>query len=100
MQFVVIGHDGRDDKALDRRLAAREAHLATFRENHAKGVFLYAVALLDDEGKMNGSIIVCDFASEEALKTEWLDREPYVLGKVWESVEIRKGMVPPLLLGK
>jgi hypothetical protein len=99
MQFVVIGHDGKDDKALDRRLAAREAHLATFKENHAKGVFLYAVALLDDEGTMNGSIIVCDFASEEALKTEWLDREPYVLGKVWESVEIRKGMVPPLLLG-
>jgi hypothetical protein len=100
MQFVVIGHDGRDDKALDRRLAAREAHLATFRENHARGVFLYAVALLDDEGKMNGSIIVCDFASEEALRKQWLDREPYVLGKVWESVEIRKGMVPLLLLGK
>jgi len=100
MQFVVIGHDGKDDKALDRRLAAREAHLATFRENHAKGVLLYAVALLDDQGKMNGSVIVCDFASEEALKTEWLDTEPYVLGKVWESVEIRKGMVPPLLLGK
>ncbi|MGX9364449.1 YciI family protein [Desulfoplanes sp. PS50] len=100
MQFVVIGHDGKDDKALDRRLAAREAHLATFKENHAKGVFLYAVALLDNDGTMNGSIIVCDFPSEEALKTEWLDTEPYVLGKVWESVEIRKGMVPPLLLGK
>jgi uncharacterized protein YciI len=100
MQFVVIGHDGKDDKAIERRLAAREAHLATFKENHAKGVFLYAVALLDDEGTMNGSVIVCDFASEEALKTEWLDTEPYVLGKVWESVEIRKGMVPPLLLGK
>ncbi len=100
MQFVVIGHDGKDDKAIERRLAAREAHLATFKENHAKGVLLYAVALLDDQGKMNGSVIVCDFASEEALKKEWLDTEPYVLGKVWESVEIRKGMVPPLLLGK
>ena len=100
MQFVVIGHDGKDEKALDRRMAARDAHLATFRENHARGVFLFAVALLDEEGTMNGSIIVCDFPSEDALRKEWLEKEPYVLGNVWETVEIRRGMVPPVLLEK
>ncbi len=100
MHFVIIAHDGKDDQALKRRMAAREAHLATFQQHHAKGRLLYAVALLDDQGTMNGSIIVGDFPSEEALHKEWLDTEPYVVGNVWETVEIRKGMVPPPLLAK
>lgn len=30
MQFIVTGYDGNDDKALERRMNAREAHLLTF----------------------------------------------------------------------
>lgn len=95
MQFIVIGRDGTDSKALDRRMAAREAHLATARQMHETGRWLYAAALLNDEGNMTGSVIVCDFESEEALRREWLDTEAYVTGNVWESVEVTRAAVAP-----
>lgn len=88
MQFIVIGYDGTDDKALDRRMAAREAHLAMAKEMHDTGRWLYAAAIMDKGEKMTGSMIVCDFDSREALEKEWLNKEPYVLGKVWEKIEI------------
>jgi len=52
MQFIVLGYDGTDDKALDRRLAAREAHLKLAKEMYGDGKWLYAAAILDDVGKM------------------------------------------------
>jgi len=88
MQFIVTGYDGTDDKALDRRMAAREAHLAIAGEMHNAGRWLYAAAILDKKGTIAGSMIVCEFDSRDALEEEWLDREPYVLGKVWEKIEI------------
>ncbi len=95
MQFIVTGYDGKDDGALKRRLAAREAHLAMAKEMVEKGKWLYAAAVLNDEGKMCGSVIVCDFDSREVLDKEWLDKEPYVLGNVWEKIEIRRAQVAP-----
>ena len=96
MQFVVTGMDGKDEKALDRRMAAREDHLAMAKTMADSGKWLYAAALLNDAGQMAGSVIICEFESEQALKSEWLDKEPYVLGKVWETVEITAAQVPPL----
>ncbi len=95
MQFIVIGRDGTDENALDRRMAAREAHLETAKNMHESGRWLYAAAILNDEGKMAGSMIVCDFESEEALREQWLDNEAYVKGNVWESIEIKRAAVAP-----
>ncbi len=95
MQFIVIGRDGIDKDALDRRMAAREAHLATAKEMHETGKWLYAAAILNDGGQMAGSMIVCDFESRDALEKEWLDTEAYVLGKVWETIEISEAAVAP-----
>ena len=95
MQFIVIGRDGTDENALDRRMAAREAHLDTAKKMHESGRWLYAAAILNDEGKMAGSVIVCDFESREALQKEWLDNEAYVRGNVWETVEITRAAVAP-----
>ncbi|MCG8566539.1 MAG: YciI family protein [Desulfobacterales bacterium] len=99
MQFIVTGLDGKDQGALDRRMAAREDHLAMAKTMADTGKWLYAAAILDDDGKMIGSVIICEFESKEELKAQWLDREPYVLGKVWERVEITRGQVPPLFSG-
>lgn len=93
MQFIVIGRDGTDENALERRMAAREAHLETAKKMHESGNWLYAAAILDDEGKMAGSMIVCDFESREALERQWLDNEAYVKGNVWETVEIKQAAV-------
>lgn len=90
MQFLLLGHDGTDPGAMDRRMAAREQHLACFDSLLREGVFLHGAALLDEGGRMIGSLILCDFESREALEDQWLKREPYVLGGVWERVEIHR----------
>ena len=100
MQFIVLGYDGSDEGALERRMAAREAHLKLFRETYDKGVFLFGSAILSDQGKMIGSMIVCDFSSREALEEKWLKDEPYVVGNVWKRIEVTPAMVPPFLLEK
>lgn len=89
MEFLVLGYDGIDDGAMDRRLAVREKHLFTFDEYTNKGIFKYGGALLDDNQKMIGSLIVCEFASLEELKEKWLNHEPYMLGGVWQKLEIK-----------
>ncbi len=96
MQFIVTGYDGKDSKALDRRLAARDAHLKGAKEMADNGKWLYAAAILNDDGQMAGSVIVCEFESKEIMEKEWLDSEPYILGKVWKKVEITRAQVPPL----
>ena len=80
MQFLVIGKDGKDEKALERRMAVREAHLELGDEMEKSGERWYGCAILDDAGEMIGSMAVMDFPTEKALQA-WLDREPYVVGK-------------------
>jgi uncharacterized protein YciI len=96
MQFIVTGLDGTDGGALDRRMAAREAHLKGAAKMAEDGRWLYAAAILNDAGQMAGSVIICEFKSEQALKKEWLDHEPYVTQDVWKTIEIKRGQVPPL----
>jgi uncharacterized protein YciI len=98
MQFILIAYDGSDEGALDRRLAVRAAHLESARKLVADGKWLYAAGILDDDGKMIGSMILCDFPSREALQDEWLKNEPYVTGNVWEKITIQRANVPPFLL--
>ena len=38
---------------------------------------------------MIGSMLLMDFPSRKELD-EWLDKEPYIIGKVWKSIEILK----------
>jgi uncharacterized protein YciI len=95
VQFLVLSYDGSDDKALERRMAVREEHLAGSRRMYAAGRWQYSGALLDETGMMIGSFIVCDFASREELESEWLNHEPYVRGRVWERIEIHPIQVSP-----
>lgn len=89
MQFLVIGKDGRDEKAMERRLAVRQAHLDLGEKMRRSGERWYGAVLLDDNSNMIGSMMVMDFSSKKELQ-EWLDREPYVTGGVWKSVEVVK----------
>jgi uncharacterized protein YciI len=92
-QFIVIGHDGTDEGALERRMAARDAHLKVCEASVASGNQLIGVAMMDDAGKMNGSVMIMNFDSREELDA-WLAREPYVSGKVWANVEVIPCKVP------
>jgi uncharacterized protein YciI len=95
MQFLLIAYDGADESALARRMAVREAHLQLGKEMHDAGKWLYAAGILDDAGRMTGSMIVCEFESREQLEKEWLSREPYVAGKVWQKIDIRRAQAAP-----
>ena len=99
MQFIVIAYDGTDEGALERRLAAREAHLTLAKEMFNNGKWLYAVGILNDDGKAIGSMIVCEFASRNKLE-QWLKVEPYVVGNVWKKTEINRAQVAPFCVGK
>ncbi|HMS24885.1 MAG TPA: YciI family protein [Acidimicrobiia bacterium] len=88
MQFLIIGRDGTDDEALNRRLAVREDHIALGDTMVADGTMWYGAALTTEDGKMCGSMLMMDFPSRQELD-EWLAIEPYVVGKVWESIEIQ-----------
>ena len=98
MQFIVLAYDGIDDKAIERRKAVREDHLKNAKEMFDSGKWLYAAAILDDAGKMIGSMVMCDFVSREELKKQWLNREPYILGKVWEKIDINRARIAPNLI--
>lgn len=98
MQFLVIGYDGKDEGALERRLAVREAHLKLVDEMVEKGHDLYATAILDEDEKMIGSMMVVDFPSRADLD-QWLKIEPYVTGDVWREIEVKLCKVPPTFMG-
>ncbi len=87
MQFTLIAFDGTDDQAMERRLAAREAHLAQHQKLRELGNMLYGGAILDDEGRMVGSTIIAEFNTKEDFD-EWLKNDPYSIGKVWERTEV------------
>lgn len=89
MQFVIIGLDGTDAGAVERRQKVRQAHIDLGEELRQSGNMWYGAALLHDDGSMKGSMILVDFPSEKELH-EWLDKEPYVVGKVWRDVTIHK----------
>jgi uncharacterized protein len=88
MQFLLIAYDGTDPGALKRRLDVREEHLGKIRLLRKAGKFLFGGAILDDEGKMIGSMIVYDYPDRGALD-ESLQDEPYFTRGVWEKVEIK-----------
>lgn len=89
MQYVVIGLDGTDEGALERRLKVRQQHIDLGEELRQSGSMWYGAALLRDDGSMKGSVLIVDFPSEKELQY-WLDKEPYVIGDVWKDIRIHK----------
>lgn len=94
MQFVVIAFDGTDEQALERRMAHREEHLAMCRKLKATGNYHSGGAMLDDTGKMIGSVCFYEFASRAEFDI-WLKTEPYIRGNVWQKVEVHPFRIPP-----
>lgn len=89
MHYVVTATDFTDPEAPGRRLAHREAHLASLKIMTAEGTFLSGGAILDAHGKMVGSSAHVAFDSRHALD-QWIDNDPYVVGKVWDQIDIRE----------
>lgn len=99
MQFLVLGYDGTDEHALERRLAVREAHIKLGDQLVAQGNLLFGVALLDEAGKMIGSALIAEYPSRQDLDA-WLAVEPYITGDVWRTVKVHPCRVGPSFVGK
>ena len=87
MQFMIVAYDGQDEGALNRRLAARESHIAGAIALKKAGHLIAGGAILDDAERMIGSTIYVDFASRADLD-DWLQQDPYVIGDVWRDITI------------
>lgn len=93
-QFIIIGYDAKDEGALDRRMAAREEHLALVRKMRAEGKILFGMAIVDKDEKMIGSLMIGNF-KDRAECDAWLAIEPYVVKKVWDEITVLDGKLPP-----
>ena len=82
-QFVIKAYDG--EGMLDKRMEVRPRHL----EGMAKlgKHVVCAGGLLDDAGKMKGSLMVMEFETRGELD-DYIAHEPYVVEHVWQTIEV------------
>jgi uncharacterized protein YciI len=92
MFYAIVGQDVPD--SLDRRLAARPAHLERLHALQQAGRLLLAGPFptidSNDPGAagFSGSLIVAEFESLAAART-WADADPYVAAGVYASVSVK-----------
>jgi len=84
---VLLGWDGTDAGAPDRRMAARPAHFARVRPMAEDGTLLFGGALLDESGRMTGSLAATRHTSHDAARA-WLAEDPYATGDVWRDISL------------
>jgi uncharacterized protein YciI len=83
--FVAIGLDIKD--GLERRMAVREAHMAYVR-SRPEGFIKMAGPFLSEAGEMCGSMFIFEAETRAAVEA-YFAADPYVTGRVFQSVEIR-----------
>ena len=92
MWYAIIGQDS--PGSLDKRLAARPAHLARLQALQDEGRLLLAgpFPAVDaaDPGAAGfaGSLIVAEFASLQAVR-EWAEADPYNAAGVYEQITVQ-----------
>ena len=87
-QYIVTGYDYTDAGALQRRMNVRPHHLDGVKALKDAGNYVIGGALLSEEGKMMGSVMIVKFETEEELEA-WKQNEPYITEKIWESVDVK-----------
>jgi uncharacterized protein YciI len=92
MIYAIVGEDA--PGSLEKRLAARPAHLERVEQLQADGGLLLAgpFPAIDspDPGPagFSGSLIVAEFDSLEAARA-WAEADPYVSAGVYKSVTVK-----------
>jgi uncharacterized protein YciI len=85
-QYIITALDYAE--GLERRLSVRHAHLEGVRQLKENGNFIKAGAILNDEGKMIGSVMMLQFETTGELK-EWQMNDPYTTAGVWEKIDVK-----------
>lgn len=87
-QYLITAYDFSDDEALQRRMNVRPHHLDGAADLKKNGNYILGGAMLNDEGKMIGSVMILQFSTEEELDA-WRKNEPYITQGIWESVDVK-----------
>ena len=87
-QYLIIARDGTDAEAFGRRMQVRPGHFETAKQLKANNNFVIGGAILDETGKMTGSMMVVQFETEDDL-VSWMRDEPYIVGNVWQNIEVK-----------
>ena len=85
MQFIIRAYDG--ENKLEKRMEVRPRHLEGM--SRLKDHVICAGGLLDEEGKMKGSVLVMEYPDRAAVDA-YLASEPYVLEHVWEKIVVER----------
>lgn len=83
MQFIIRAYDG--EGMLAKRMEVRPRHLESIEKIRAH--VICAGGLLDEEGKMKGSVLIMEYENREQFD-DYLANEPYVQEHVWEKIEV------------
>jgi len=83
MQFLIKAYDG--EGMLEKRMEVRPRHLEGMKALGKQ--IICAGGLLDDDGKMKGSVLIVDFPDRAAVNA-YLDHETYVVEGVWQKIEV------------
>ena len=92
MLYAIIGQDA--PNSLDKRMAARPAHLARLQALQDEGRLLLAgpfpaVDAVDPGvAGFTGSLIVAEFASLQSAR-EWADADPYATVGVFRQISVQ-----------
>ncbi|WP_295770284.1 YciI family protein [uncultured Mucilaginibacter sp.] len=87
-QYVVTAYDFTDNNALNRRLEARPAHLKGVKVLKQNNNFIAGGAILNEQDQMVGSVMIVQFETEHLMQ-QWLKNDPYVMGQVWEKIDVK-----------
>jgi len=87
-QYLITAYDYTDNGALDRRMNVRPHHLDGAKKLKESGNYVLGGAILNDDKKMIGSVMVLQFETDEELET-WKQNEPYITQKIWKSFDIK-----------
>jgi uncharacterized protein len=92
MLYAITGHD--TPNSLEKRVAARPAHVARLQAMQMEGRLLLAGpfpaidAIDPGAAGFTGSLIVAEFSSLQAAQ-EWANADPYIAAGVYSSVDIK-----------
>ena len=87
-QYLVTAYDYTKEDSLQNRMNTRPHHLDGARALKETGNFVIGGAMLNEDGKMIGSVMILQFETEEELQA-WQKSEPYITQGVWETVDIK-----------
>jgi uncharacterized protein YciI len=85
MQFVITAYDGAG--MLAKRMEVRPLHLEGMER--LKEHLIAAGGLLDDEGKLKGSVLIMEFQNREEVD-KYLANEIYMKEHVWEKIAVER----------